>query len=515
MKVDPSRQVALLDEFLAREAKLRLRTFVELSWPILEPGQTFMPNWHIDLICETLEAVTAGQITRLFIGIPPRYGKSLMVSTMWPVWEWLSHPSHRWLFVSYSDPLAKHHSLNRRRLLTSAWYRRHWEHIVRLARDQSAKGDMHNTKRGMMTALSMGTSPIGKGGNRIVLDDPHTPDQLESETQRLHATLRFREMLATRLDDKGRDAVVLVMQRLHERDLAAVCLELGYHSVVLEAVASSRRTYVFPRSGRVFTREAGTALWPARETLEQLDDLKRTMGAYAFEGQYQQRPVPRIGALFPRDRWAWYDSYPEGGYLVQSWDLAFKDGAANDYVVGLVAYVVGAMIYLVDRFKAKASFSETEKAMIRMRNLYPKTRCVLVEDAANGPAILDSLRAHLPGLIGVPPQGGKFARAAAAQPRVEAGQVLLPKPRQLDGTPWPDRLWVDDFIDTCAAFPKGAHDDDVDALSQLLAHCANAGPEPVGFSRLPQPFFKPRLGNVRALSAPWRPRRRWFDSTSE
>ncbi|MGE3843027.1 MAG: phage terminase large subunit [Vicinamibacterales bacterium] len=483
---------ALYHERLAREAKRSLRAFTEIAWPILEPGQPFVSNWHIDLVSEHLEAVTAGEINRLVINMPPRTGKSLLVSTLWPVWEWLHRPSHRWLFVSFSDALAKFHALNRRRVLLSPWYRRHWGDLVQLTRDQATKNEMHNTRRGSFSALSMGSSPIGKGGNRLVLDDPHTLEQVESDVQRVQTHMRFQETLTTRLNDKKRDAIVVVMQRLHEADLSAVCRDHGYEMLVLEALAPDRRRIAFPISGHVLEREEGRALWPAREDEAQLAEIKRTIGSYAFEGQYQQRPVPRAGALFPRDGWAWYDTLPEGGSYVQSWDLAFKDGPTSDFVVGLVAYVVGAKVFLVDRFKRKASFSDTQRAMLAMCGKHPSTREVLVEEAANGAAIVDSLKAEIPGLIPVRPEGGKHARAAAAQSRVEAGQVLLPKPSLPDGTPWPDRLWVQDFIDTCAAFPKGAHDDDVDALSQLLVRCAARGPEPAGLLREPEPLFRPR-----------------------
>src|SRR5690606_3928975 len=124
--------------------------------------------------------------------------------------------SHRWLFVSFSDALAKFHALNRRRVLLSPWYRRHWGDLVQLTRDQATKNEMHNTRRGSFSALSMGSSPIGKGGNRLVLDDPHTLEQVESDVQRVQTHMRFQETLTTRLNDKKRDAIVVVMQRLHE-----------------------------------------------------------------------------------------------------------------------------------------------------------------------------------------------------------------------------------------------------------------------------------------------------------
>jgi predicted phage terminase large subunit-like protein len=195
------------------------------------------------------------------------------------------------------------------------------------------------------------------------------------------------------------------------------------------------------------------------------------LGSYGFAGQYQQDPVPRIGGMFVRTWWGWCDDLPAAfDEVAQSWDLAFKDGDGSDYVVGLVAGRVGAEVYLVDRYKAKASFVETCHAIATLVAHYPQTSRVLVEDAANGPAVVNALHQKVRGLLAVRPEGGKIARAAAVQPQIEAGQVFLPRPRLPDGRLIPARAWVDDFVDICAAFPKGAHDDDVDALTQLLVH---------------------------------------------
>ena len=181
--MNPSKRrdlAALVDEAAIRRARPSLRFFVEWAWPILEPGTVFLPNWHIDLICEYLEAVTAGEILRLVINIPPRYMKSLLVSVFWPCWEWYRQPSTRYIFSSYAEGLASHHSLSRRRLLRSVPYRR-FAPEVRLTRDQQQKLEFHNTKGGIMVATSTGGSITGKGGNRLIIDDPHNPTQAESD----------------------------------------------------------------------------------------------------------------------------------------------------------------------------------------------------------------------------------------------------------------------------------------------------------------------------------------------
>jgi predicted phage terminase large subunit-like protein len=483
------------DEAVTRLCRTRFEAFVELAWPILEPGTSFQSNWHISLIAEHLEAVTAGDIRYLVINMPPRHGKSLLTSVFWPVWEWIQYPSRRFLCVSHSESLAHKHSLDRRLLLQHRSFRQRFPH-VRLARDQHAKAEFHNTRRGVMMATSMGGPVTGKGGDRLILDDPHSPEQVESDLQRQHVLDRFRMSLSTRLDDKGQGAIVLVMQRLHTEDLTDLCLGLGFEHLCLPALAPTRTTIVFPRSGRTIIREEDEPLWPAREPREELDRQKITMGPYSFSGQYQQAPVPRTGGLFPREAWKFYDALPtdETGQWIQAWDVAFKGEECHDSVVGVVGLRVGALVYLVDRFKAKATFTETCKAIQAMKARYPQTSAILIEDAANGAAIVDTLSKEIPGVIAVSPAGGKLARAHSAQPQIEAGQVLLPNYHTPTGVWRADRVWVMDIIDVCAAFPRGREDDDVDALTHLLLWCRqHPYVEPAGVMRPPDPLVTHRF----------------------
>ena len=463
------RRVTLQDQLLALEAERSLRAYVEQAWPLLEPHTPFLRNWHLDYLCEHLEAVSAGEITRLVINVPPRYGKSILVSILWPTWEWLRAPHTRWLFASYSDTLSTQHSLDRRLVLQSPWYRRHSGVAFRLTADHNEKTEYRNDRRGIMTATSIGGSATGKGGNFVIVDDPHNPQQAESDVQRQRAIDFFLRTLATRLDDKHHGAIVVIMQRLHTGDLTAVCLNQGYTHLCLPAIAERRTTIVFPRSGYTVTREDGDVLWPARENAAEIARQKTVLGAYAHAAQYEQRPSPRGGGLYKRHWWQWYDALPSRiDEWVQSWDLTFKGGGEHDYVVGLVALRCGADIYLVDRFKAHASFQETLTAIRTMCDRYPSATTILIEDSANGPAIIDTLKREIGGIIAVTPEGGKYARASACEPRVEAKNLHLPRPTAPNGTPIPARAWVEDFVEQLAIFPVGAHDDDVDAFTQLV-----------------------------------------------
>lgn len=461
---------ALVDELTIRRTRQSLRLFVPWAWPILEPGTVFQANWHIDLICEYLEAVTAGEVLRLVINIPPRYMKSLLVSVLWPCWEWYRQPSARYIFSSYAEGLASHHSLSRRRLIRSRAYRR-FAPDVHLTKDQQEKLEFHTTKGGIMVATSTGGSITGKGGTRLIIDDPHNPTQAESDTQRQQALDFYRYTLSTRLDDPKRDAIVVVMQRLHTRDLTAVCLEQGFEHLCLPALAPRHTTITFPRSGRTVVRALDSPLWPERQDVGELEHQRRVLGSYGFAGQYQQSPVPREGGMFKPEWWRFWDQLPTRfDDITLSWDLSFKGGEGHDYVVGLALGRVGALVYILDRFRKRVSFTETCHAIKQMAAKYPTARVILVEDAANGPAVVNVLQKEIRGILAVTPEGGKNSRAAAVEPQVEAGQVLLPRPRFADGQRRIEYTWVEDFVDQCSLFPKGEHDDDVDALTQALVY---------------------------------------------
>ena len=244
------------------EASRDLACFVREVWSIIEPGCPFQPNWHVALICEYLEAVSAGQINRLIINVPPRYGKSLIVTVLWPVWEWISHPELRYLFCSYSASLSVKHSLDRRRVLESDWYRARYPQVA-LVSDQNEKTEYENSARGVMFATSVGGTVTGKGGNRIIVDDPINPAQASSETERNSANSFFDQTLSTRLDDKKHNPIVIVGQRVHLDDLCGHVLERSGESwtVVKLPATEERRTVVyFPRSGR---KSSGSRVCPS------------------------------------------------------------------------------------------------------------------------------------------------------------------------------------------------------------------------------------------------------------
>jgi predicted phage terminase large subunit-like protein len=434
--------------------------FVRAAWPILEPATPFLDNWHIDLIAEYLTLVRRREIRRLIINVPPRHMKSLLCTVMFPAWVWTKLPHTRFICSSYADSLSIKHSLDRRTLVSSPWYQNLWGDRVSLADDANLKSEFVNTRRGHMLATSTGGSITGKGADFIIVDDPHNPLQALSDAERLTALRHFDIALSTRLDQPKKGCIVVIMQRLHEDDLTGHLITgQGWDQLVLPAEAEVEETRKFPISKRVHLRKPGELLWDERFDRKVLDQAKIRLGSYAYAGQYQQRPSPAEGGILQRAWWRRFDVAPtKFDQMIQSWDLTFKDSKNADFVVGQVWGRIGANKYLLDQVRRRMTFSETVAAMRKLSEKWPEATAKLVEDKANGPAIINVLKNRLPGIIPITPLGSKEARAQAGAPEVEAGNYYVPK----------DSMG-DEFIEETAGFPNASFDDQVDAWSQAAA----------------------------------------------
>jgi predicted phage terminase large subunit-like protein len=443
-------------------AEKSLSNFIKSAWPILEPKNQYVHNWHIDLITEHLEAVSQGQIKRLIVNIPPRYMKSLCVSVMWPVWSWIKSPEMRWIFSSYSQSLSTKHSVDRRQLIQSDWFQKRWQSRFMLAEDQNQKTEFLNSKRGHMVSTSVGGTVTGKGADIIVVDDPHNPLEASSEVLRKKAIEFFDQTLTTRLDNKKEGSIVVVMQRLHEEDLTGHLGEQKtWTHLSVPAVFEAKTIYSFPVSKKIIEFNEGDVLFNERESSEDLKKQKAALGSIAFAAQYQQQPSPAEGAIVKKEWFKFYSQMPEKfDEIIQSWDMSFKDSENSDYVVGQVWGRIGANKYLLDQVRKKLNFPDTLKAVIDLSNKWPKARRKLIEDKANGTAIIASLSDKISGIVPISPTESKLSRMSAICPQIESGNVYLPDSIL--------KTWVDDFLDEILRFPKGKHDDQCDCLSQAL-----------------------------------------------
>ncbi len=450
-----------MSDFTPREGLLRVlrmdfTSFIARSFLAVDPGAEYLPNWHIDLIAEYLEAARAGQIKRLVINMPPRALKSICVSVAWPAWILGHDPSARVMAASYALPLAYKHSIDCRMVMGEPWYQRLFPH-TRLSRDQNEKNKFMTTARGYRIATSVGGTVTGEGGNYLIMDDPISALQAESKHEREQANRWFDHTFSTRLDDKARGVMVLVMQRLHAQDVSAhVLAKGGWEQLCLPALASSAEIYDFGRVCKL--REEGEPLHEARESVALIVRAKQELGSRAFAAQYQQEPLAEEGGMVKLHWLQRYDTPPICERIVQSWDTAIKSGAQHDASVCLTFGESEGRHYLLDAYRMRAEYPDVKRAVVAQAARFsPHT--VMIEDRASGQQLLQDLRREtaLP-LIAGNPQGDKVMRLAAASAMIEAGMLYVPR----------QAGWLAEFEGELMGFPGAAHDDQVDALTQYL-----------------------------------------------
>lgn len=478
-EADPDMILRTLDYLDSNDS---LRAFAELVWPVIEPGRSFRPGWHIDCICEHLEAVSKGQITRLKINVPPGCMKSLTTNALWPAWEWgpFQKPSLRYVSASYSLDLTVRDNRRTRNIIQSPWYQALWGNSFHLTSDQNAKTRFDNNHMGFKIATSVGGLGTGERGDRFIIDDPHNIKDGESDAKRNETILWFQEVVPTRMSDPMTSAIILIMQRAHEMDVSGYidANDLGYVNVMLPMEFEPERKCFVEVTGWADPRtEENELLWPSHMPREVVERDKKVMREYAVAGQFQQRPAPRGGGMFQRTWWRFYETghpfRPENctdaravplpstfDIVLLSIDAAFKAVATGSHVGLLAIGTKGPYRYLLDNRTKPMTFSQTCDEIRELLRKFPLCSRVLIEDKANGPAIIETLSKEFSGIIAVNPKGGKVARASALQPAVESGHWLLP-----EGASWADR-----FITQFAMFPSSAKNDEVDAASQASTY---------------------------------------------
>lgn len=448
----------LLHKLIAEKS---LKAFIEQAWHVVEPSTPWLDNWHIDCLCEHLEALGFGQIRNLLINIPPRTAKSLIVSVFWPMWVWTTQPQTRWMFSSFSMGVSTRDSLKCRRIIESPWYQSRWGRIFQLTGDQNVKTRFENNKTGYRLATSVGGSVIGEGGDILVLDDPNDMDKIHSDTEREGVNRWLDEVWSTRFNDPATGRQVVIQQRGHQRDATGHLLSQGvkweHICIPMEYDGKKRSTFLGGYDPRT---EEGELLWPERFTPPVLSDSKKRLGSYGVAGQLQQSPAPAGGGILKREHWKYYKVLPKLEEVILSFDMTFKKLSDNDYVVGQAWGRASADKYLLHQVRDRMGFAASVQAVRNLKGKYPGVIAILVEDKANGPAVIETLTNEIAGIIAIEPEGGKIARAYAVQPEQEAGNVYLPDPSIAP--------WIGEFVEECASFPNAPHDDQVDAFTQAV-----------------------------------------------
>lgn len=476
-----------------RECERSYYEFVKDAWAIVHPGETFIDNWHYKVLCDELQSQIK-RISRhepkeydLVVNIPPRSAKSTIIAICLLPWAWISFPQFKLLSSSYADSLSLEHSVSSRRLINSNWYQDNWGDRFVWEGDQNVKSFFQNDKGGYRITTSVGGSGTGRGGDVVLSDDPLSAQQADSEKYRKTANDWWDKTMFSRLNNQAVGLRVIDMQRLHEEDLTGHVLENGnYKHYCLPAEESDD---IRPKELRKYYENG--LLCPKLLPQNVLENAKKTLGSYSYAGQYQQRPASEEGGMFKKKFWRFWvrrgDNLPsvttrlvDGSIhtheirtlpdkfdrVISSWDCTFKGSKGSDRVSGQTWALVDPDKYLLDQKLGQMDFLETKQSIINNAKQHPEISSHLIEDKANGSAVISELKSHIPGIIPVNPLGSKASRvtdsskAMSMLAQAEAGNIILPHPHYAS--------WVDDFIQEYSVFPMGKHDDQVDSGSQAI-----------------------------------------------
>lgn len=522
-----------LDKTLCEKS---LAEFVQRAWRHVEPSAPLVWNWHLDALCEHLEAIARGVdydgeiYNRLLMNVPPGMMKSMLVNVFFPAWVWgpFGWPSARFICASYSQDLAIRDNVRMRRLIQSDWYQTHWGDRVQFTSDQNQKTRFENTASGWRQAVAAG-SITGHRADFVLIDDPHSVEGADSELQRDTTIKWFREAVPTRLNDPETSRIIVIMQRLHEVDISGVILDgqLGYDYIMLpmeydpDRACETRLGFVDPRT------EKGELLFPARFSRIVVDRDKRTMGPYAVAGQFQQTPMPRGGGVI-KDHWwqLWEkDEYPPIDFVLGSIDTAYTLKQENDPSAMTVWGVFhgdhaqranrmqdrygrsielgeeanGAIpgvphVVLMYAWTERLEFHELVKRVAETCEMMQVDR-LLIENKATGISVEQEMRRSYgfkPWAVHLidPKNQDKLARLYSVQHLFSEGMIWAP-----------DKQWAEEVIRQCASFPKGAHDDLTDTTSQALRHMRECGLLERSEERLAEIDNSMAYANVKPLPA--------------
>jgi predicted phage terminase large subunit-like protein len=473
-----------LSEIRAEQARRSFHQFVKLMWPVLEPGREFVDGLHVRLICDALEKVTRGETTRLLINLPFRHGKSNLVSILWPAWVWIDQPGRRWLTASYAQPLAERHSTDTRRVIESREYQQLFGNRFQLSADVNQKARYETTRGGGRIATSVGGGATGEGGDFLIVDDPHKLEEGSSRTALEAANEWFDFTLSTRLNPGTENAIVVVCQRVHQKDFAGHLIDQGgWTHLCLPAEYDPQHPYLCEEDQRT---QPGELLWPDMFGPAELEGHKKSLGSYGAAAQLQQLPAPAGGGLILRSWWKWYQTRPKRfDEIIISVDLSFSGAMHADYTVAQVWGKLESDFYLLHQERERAAFTQqillverTVEWVAREVNS-PYRPGIYIERAANADAMAEVLRNRIGSIRLVRPVGSKESRAIAISPTIEAGHVHLPGAPNAHNTTY-DKTntpqWAQQLVEECAAFPTAPNDDQVDALTQAIQRLNRPGP---------------------------------------
>jgi len=435
--------------------------FVRHSFRTLYPDTAFEDNWHIDALAYAFAQCIEGKCPRLIVNLPPRYLKSFLASVALPAYILGMDPSARVICVSYSEDLAKALARDAKRLMESPGYRAVFPDM-RLAKNTET--EIVTEAGGGRLATSVNGTLTGRGGDFIIVDDPIKPDEAYSDAVRTSTNDWYRNTLLSRLNDKMRSVLIIVMQRVHVGDLTGYVQDEGSFRKLSFPAIAIKDEQIPTGEKQYYERYAGEPLHAAREDLNTLEKLRHALSSMVFAAQYQQAPETPDGSLFKRRYFNTISAappiHPKGAWIV-SIDSALSTSETADYSALTLVYTHNTIYYVMRAERGRWDYETLKAKANEYIKRYGKKLTFIVEQAGSGISLIQALHRARVQCFHHLPKNDKMSRAAHVLPLVEAGRVrILDNPNE--------NAWVEGFINELVTFPQGRYDDQVDSLVQLL-----------------------------------------------
>ena len=441
--------------------RLDLNVFLSQSFNTIYPGKAFLDNWHIHAIVHSLELSIEGEQPRLIINLPPRQLKSFITSVVLPAFILGQDPSAKIICISYSDELAKTLARDFKRIVESAWYPKVFPHVQLT---KTTENEFVTDQGGFRYATSVGGTLTGRGGDFIIIDDPTKPEEANSDSTRKKANDWFQSTLFSRLDDKKRSVMIIVMQRLHVNDLTGFAQDSGgFKKLSFPAIATGDACIPVSATDTYY-RKDGEPLHAEYEDLNTLERIRNQIGTYNFVSQYQQSPETPSGGLIKRKYIHIIDHCPKirpEGYWWVSIDSALSTSETADYSALTLGYSNSDGHFVLDVERGRWDYETLKCKASSYVHRFGDDVIFIVEAAGSGISLIEYMRKAQLRCFHHQAKHDKVVRASLVLPLFLAGRVHICNVKSHNG-------WVEEFINELLTFPNGRHDDQVDSLVQAL-----------------------------------------------
>lgn len=444
--------------------------FFQEAFKILHPGELYNDNWHVKLICDRLQLevlrITQRKTKKkdIIINVPFRSSKSMIASVIFLPWAWITYPSLKFIYVSYSENLALEHAQFSKNLINSEWYQKLFGDSFNFNRSEDSKHFYANTNGGFRKSTGTGGQITGSGADFLIVDDGQNPKRAASEKERKNTVEFWDHTLYSRLNQPEIGVRINVQQRLHDQDLTGHLIQTNPDQYELIKIPAEITQKSQPVPAELIQYYKNGLFWPTRFSKKILDNYLKTLGSLQAANQLQQETSPEEGNLVKR---AWFDVIqpdqvtrdinlePVHFYL----DTAETEKQAGDFTAICTCFKKDNCLYILDVVRYKKEFHASVKFIndyvYRMR--YSNNSTIKIEPKSSGKSIVSQLKAttrlNVQELKFKGKMDDKLTRLKSVQPILESRRVIL-----IDGA------YINLFLDSLCTFPNAVNDDDVDAF---------------------------------------------------